>query len=131
MMKEKFHPVVQDKDKRLIALESRPVKPTLSNVSFAEEPNPTTMTTLIERIQVLESKENNLEPSLSTLHGAKALSSKMTPRGALRAVSEVSAQIGKFSFFWSFEASKTKFRSNFADGTRSRLSFSFSEMSLI
>ena len=64
-------------------------------------------------------------------HGAKALSSKMTPRGALRAVSEVSAQIGKFSFFWVFEASKTKFRSNFADGARSRLSSSFSEMSLI
>ena len=63
--------------------------------------------------------------------GAKALSSKMTPRGALRAVSEVSAQISKFSFFWAFEASKVKFRSNFAGGTHSKLSFSFSEMALI
>ena len=43
-MKEKFHPVMQDIDRRLIALESRPVEPTLSSVSFAEDPNPTTMT---------------------------------------------------------------------------------------
>ena len=64
IMKEKFHPVMQDIERRLISLESRPVETTLSNVSFAEEPNPATMTTLIERIQVLESKLNNLEPSL-------------------------------------------------------------------
>ena len=55
---------MQDIDRWLIALESRLVEPTLSSVSFAEDPNPTTMTTLIERIQVLESKVNNLEPSL-------------------------------------------------------------------
>ena len=41
----------------------------ISNVSFAEE-NPSTMTTLIKRVQVLESKVNNLEPSLSTLHSS-------------------------------------------------------------
>ena len=70
IMKEKFHPVMQDIERRLISLESRPVETTLSNVSFAEEPNPATMTTLIERIQVLESKVNNLEPSLSTLHSS-------------------------------------------------------------
>ena len=38
-------------------------------MSFAEE-NPSIMTTLIERVQVLESKVNNLEPSLSTLHSS-------------------------------------------------------------
>ena len=38
-------------------------------MSFTEE-NPTTVTTLIERIQVLESKVNNLGPSLSTLHSS-------------------------------------------------------------
>ena len=70
IMKEKFHPVMQDIERRLISLESRPVETTPSNVSFAEEPNPATMTTLIERIQVLESKVNNLEPSLSTLHSS-------------------------------------------------------------
>ena len=59
--------------------------------------------------------------------GAKALSSKMT----LRAVSEVSAQICKFSFFWGFGASKIKFRRNFAGGTHSKLSFFFSEMPLL
>ena len=69
MMKQKFHPVLQDIEKRLIALENRPVKTAISNVSFTEE-NPTTMTTLIERVQVLESKVNNLEPSLSTLHSS-------------------------------------------------------------
>ena len=69
-MKEKFHPVMQDIERRFISLESRPVETTLSNVLFAEEPNPATMTTLIERIQVLESKVNNLEPSLSTLHSS-------------------------------------------------------------
>ena len=47
LMKERFHPVMQDIERRLIALESRPVEPTLSNVSFAEEPNPAAMTTLI------------------------------------------------------------------------------------
>ena len=70
VLKEKFHPVMQDIDRRLIALESRPVEPVLSSVSFAEDSNPTTMTALIERIQVLESKVNNLEPSLSTLHSS-------------------------------------------------------------
>ena len=68
-MKQIFHPVMQDIERRLIALENRPVETAISNVSFTEE-NPTTMTTLIERVQVLESKVNNLEPSLSTLHSS-------------------------------------------------------------
>ena len=38
-------------------------------MSFTEE-NPTTLTTLIERVQVLESRVNNMEPSLSTLHSS-------------------------------------------------------------
>ena len=38
-------------------------------MSFTEE-NPTTLTTLIERVQVLESRVNNLEPSNSTLHSS-------------------------------------------------------------
>ena len=69
MMKQKFHPVMQDIEKRLVALENRPVETAISNVSFAEE-NPSIMTTLIERVQVLESKVNNLEPSLSSLHSS-------------------------------------------------------------
>ena len=40
-MKEKLHPVMADVEKRLIALESRPVETSISNVSFTEE-NPTT-----------------------------------------------------------------------------------------
>ena len=68
-MKEKFHPVMADIERRLIALETRPVETSISNVSFTEE-NPTTMTTLIERVQVLESRVNNLEPSNSTLHSS-------------------------------------------------------------
>ena len=55
-----------DIEKRLIALETRPVETSISNVSFTEE-NPTTLTTLIERLQVSESRVNNLEPSNSTL----------------------------------------------------------------
>ena len=57
---------MQDIERRLVALENRPVETAISNVSFAEE-NPSTMTTLTERVQVLESKVNNLEPSISTL----------------------------------------------------------------
>ena len=68
-LKEKLHPVVTDIEKRLIALEIRPVEPSISNVSFMEE-NPTTLTTLIERVQILESRVNNMEPSLSTLHSS-------------------------------------------------------------
>ena len=68
-LKEKFHPVMSDIEKRLIALETRPVETSISNVSFTEE-NPTTLTTLIERVQVLESRVNNMEPSLSTLHSS-------------------------------------------------------------
>ena len=68
-MKEKLNPVMADIEKRLIALETRPVETSISNVSFTEE-NPTTMTTLIERVQVLESRVNNLEPSNSTLHSS-------------------------------------------------------------
>ena len=68
-MKEKLHPVMADIEKRLVGLESRPVEMSISNVSFTEE-NPTTLTTLIERVQVLESKAHNLEPSLSTLHSS-------------------------------------------------------------
>ena len=68
-MKEKLSPVMLDIEKRLIALETRLVETSISNVSFTEE-NPTTMTTLIERVQVLESRVNNLEPSNSTLHSS-------------------------------------------------------------
>ena len=68
-MKDKLHPVMADIEKRLIALEARPVEPSISNVSFMEE-NPTMLTTLIERVQVLESRVNNMEPSLSTLHSS-------------------------------------------------------------
>ena len=68
-LKEKLHPVMADIEKRLIALESRLVETSISNVSFTEE-NPTTLTTLIERVQVLESRVNNMEPSLSTLHSS-------------------------------------------------------------
>ena len=68
-LKEKFHPVMTDIEKRLIALETRPVETSISNVSFTEE-NPTALTTLIERVQVLESRVNNLEPSNSTLHSS-------------------------------------------------------------
>ena len=70
IMKDRFRPLMQDIEKRLIALESRPTESALSNVSFADDPTPTAMTTLIERVQVLESKVNNLEPSLSTLHSS-------------------------------------------------------------
>ena len=41
-MKEKLHPVMADVEKRLIALETRPVETSFSNVSFTEE-NPSTM----------------------------------------------------------------------------------------
>ena len=68
-MKERLHPVMADIEKRLIALDTRPVETSISNVSFTEE-NPTTLTTLIERVQVLESRVNNMEPSLSTLHSS-------------------------------------------------------------
>ena len=61
-LKEKLHPVMADIEKRLIALETRPVETSISNVSFTDE-NPATLTTLIERVQVLESRVNNLEPS--------------------------------------------------------------------
>ena len=70
VLKDKFRPVMQDIEGRLIALESRPIESVLSNVSFADDPSPAAMTTLIERIQVLESKVNNLEPSLSTLQSS-------------------------------------------------------------
>ena len=53
-LKERFRPVMQDIERRLIALESRPTESALSNVSFADDQIPTPMTTLIERIQVLE-----------------------------------------------------------------------------
>ena len=68
-LKEKTYPVMADIEKRLIALETRPVETATSNVSFTDE-NPTTLTTLIERAQVLESRVNNLEPSNSTLHSS-------------------------------------------------------------
>ena len=63
-MKDRFYSVMLDTERRLVALETRPVESSISNVSFTEE-NPTTLTTLIERVQVLESRINNLEPSLS------------------------------------------------------------------
>ena len=68
-LKEKLHPVMVDIEKRLIALETRPVETSISNMPFADE-NPTTLTTLIERVQVLESRVNNLERSNSTLHSS-------------------------------------------------------------
>ena len=43
-MKEKLHSGITDIEKRLIALEIRPVEPSISNVPFMEE-NPTTLTT--------------------------------------------------------------------------------------
>ena len=67
-LKERMRPVMKDIERRLVALEIRPTESALSNVTFAEEQSPLPITTLIERIQVLESKVNNLEPSLSTLH---------------------------------------------------------------
>ena len=78
--KEKFHPVMVDIEKRLIALEARPVE--TSNVSFTEE-NPTTLTTLIERVQVLELRVNNLEPSNSTLHSSIS-STPLEPRRIIK-----------------------------------------------
>ena len=60
-MKDKIYPVFTDIEKRLIA--------SISNVSFIEE-NPTTLTTLTERVQILESRVNNMEPSLSTLQSS-------------------------------------------------------------
>ena len=68
-MKKRLHPVMADIEKRLIALETRPVETSISNVSFTEE-NPTTLTTSIERVQVLESRVNNLEHSDSALHSS-------------------------------------------------------------
>ena len=50
-------------------------------------------------------------PHSGSESGAKALSSKMTPGMAF------------VSFFLVFEASKMKFRNNFAGGTHSKLSF--------
>ena len=67
-MKEKLSPVMLDIEKRLVALETRPVETYSSNVSSTEE-NPT-MKTLIEREHVLESSVNNLEHSNSTLHSS-------------------------------------------------------------
>ena len=54
-LKKKFHPVMADIEKRLMTLESQPVETSISNVSFSEE-NPTTLTTLIKRVQVLKSR---------------------------------------------------------------------------
>ena len=81
ILKEKFRPVMQEIEKRLIALESRPIESTVSNVSVAEEPAPTALTTLIERIQVLEAKVNNLEPSLSTLQSSISSTPLDPPEG--------------------------------------------------
>ena len=80
-MKEKFLPVLQDIERRLIALESRPTESALSTTTFADEHTPTPMTTLIERIQVLESKVNNLEPSLPTLHSSISSTPLDPPEG--------------------------------------------------
>ena len=72
---------MQDIERRLIALESRPTESALSNVSFADDQVPTAMTTLVERIQVLELKVNNLEPSLSTLHSSISSTPLEPPEG--------------------------------------------------
>ena len=49
------------------------------------------------------------KPSWGSDHGAKALSSKISPRGALRAVSPLSTQIGVFDSFLAFVTSKNVF----------------------
>ena len=69
-LKERMLPVIKDIERRLVALEIRPTESALSSVIITDEQNPLPMTTLIERIQVLELKVNNLEPSLSTLHSS-------------------------------------------------------------
>ena len=66
-LKEKLHPVMADIEKRLIALETRPVETSISNVSFAEE-NPTTLTTLIERVLTREKLGLPWTFSLGTAH---------------------------------------------------------------
>ena len=83
-LKQNLLPVMQDIEKRIIALESRPTQSALSNVNFADEHVPTQMTILIERIQVLESKVNNLEPSLSILHSSISLTPLEPPEGVKR-----------------------------------------------
>ena len=90
-MKEKLSPVMLDIEKRLIALETRPAETSISNVSFTEE-NPTTMTTLIERVQVLESRVNNLEPSNSTLRSFISSAPLEPPEDHRRRESSVNLQ---------------------------------------
>ena len=81
-LKERMLPVIKDIERRLVALETRPTESALSNVTFTDEQNPLPMTTLIERIQVLESKVNNLEPPLSTLHSSISSTPLDPPEGA-------------------------------------------------
>ena len=50
-------------------------------MSFADDPSLTAMTALIERVQVLESKVNNLEPSLSTLQSSISSTPLDPPEG--------------------------------------------------
>ena len=75
---------MKDIERRLIALEIRPTAATLSNVTFSEEPTSLPMTTLIGRISILESKVNNLEPSLSTLHSSISSAPLDPPEGTRR-----------------------------------------------
>ena len=56
-----------DIEKRLIALETRPVETSISNVSFTDE---NYYDDDIDRTGALESRVNNLEPSNSTLHSS-------------------------------------------------------------
>ena len=89
-LKERFRPVMQDIEKRLIALESRPTESALSNVSSADDSVPTSMTTLIERIQALELKVNNLEPPLSTLHSSISSTPLDPPEGMRKGEGSIS-----------------------------------------
>ena len=77
-MKDKLHPVMVDIEKRLIALETRPGETSIFNVSFNDE-NATKLTTLIARVQALESGVNNSEPSDSTLHSSISSAPLETP----------------------------------------------------
>ena len=81
-LREKLLPVMEDVEKRLVALELRPTENASSSVTFGDEPPLTPMTTIIERIQILESKESSLEPSLSTLHSSISSTPWDPPEGA-------------------------------------------------
>ena len=72
---------IRDIERRLSLLEVRPVEPAHSMVTFAEDIAQISMTTLIERAQVLESILTRLEPSLSTLHSSISSGPLEPPEG--------------------------------------------------